>query len=162
MNRVRFCGWPYYESLGRRLKITEVETFNHWFNLAKSLLKYANVDSMFVSTLVMDGKVAVTERQEIGHNSTNVPSLFRHWASKNFDEVEGSCGEDWKDGVEESIRYGYIAEEICRNRTFFITEAGRLELGSVHVSPGASIYLIHGLKSPFVIHHSRGMHVLRG
>ncbi|KAH7088044.1 heterokaryon incompatibility protein-domain-containing protein [Paraphoma chrysanthemicola] len=162
MDKIKVYGYPYYESLGRSLKMTEIETFNHWFNLANSFLKDADVESMFSSTLVMDGKVAVTERQDIGVNSTDVPSLFGHWASKHLDDVKRPRGDYWQNGVEESTRYSYIAEEICRNRTFFITEAGRLGLGSVHVSPGAFIYLIHGLKSPFKIHHSHGMHVLRG
>lgn len=51
---------------------------------------------------------------------------------------------------------------MCRDRTFFVTEAGRLGLGSVHVPPGDSIYLIHGLKAPFVIHRESELHVLRG
>jgi hypothetical protein len=129
----------------------------------RSLVKHITcVEKMFASTLVMDGKVAVTERQEIGVNSPEVPCLFRDWAAKNLNKTNGLCEADWKDGIEESTRYGYIAEEICRNRTFFITEAGRLGLGSLHVSPGASIYLIHGLKVPFVIHHSLSMQVFRG
>jgi hypothetical protein len=66
-------------------------------------LKDADVLLMFALTLVMDS------------NFTGVLSLFGHWASKNLDEVKGPCGEDWKDGVEESTRYGYIAEEICCN-----------------------------------------------
>ncbi|KAF2005979.1 hypothetical protein P154DRAFT_606297 [Amniculicola lignicola CBS 123094] len=91
MDKIKVCGRPYYEWLGRRLKITEVETFNSWFSLANSLLKDVDIQSIFASTLVMDG-------------------LFGYWASKNFDKVEGSCGEDWKDGVEESTRYGGDAD----------------------------------------------------
>jgi hypothetical protein len=162
VDRITICGLPYCESLGKRLKMTELETFNHWFNLAKTFLKDADVESMFASTLVMDGKVVVAERQDIGVNTPDVPCLFGHWAAKNLDKTNRLLEVNWKDGIEDSTRYGYIAEEICRNRTFFITEAGRLGLGSVHVSPGASIYLIHGLKVPFVIHHDLGMQVLRG
>jgi hypothetical protein len=162
MDKIVVCGLPYYESLRRRLKITEMETFNHWFILARAWLKDAVIEPMFASTLVMDGKVAVEEREDIGVNSTDVPSLFRHWASRNIEEFKRTCEEDWKDGIQESTKYGYIAEEICRNRTFFITEAGRLGLGSVHISAGDSIYLIHGLKSPFVVRPSYDMHILHG
>jgi hypothetical protein len=125
-------------------------------------LNDAGIESMFASTLVMDGKVAVIERQEIGVNSPCVPNLFEHWAAKNLDDFVGSCEEDWKDKVDNSTRYGYIAEEVCRDRTFFITEAGRLGLGPVHMSPGDSIHLIHGLKAPFVLHRESEMHVLCG
>jgi hypothetical protein len=136
--------------------------FNHWFNLAKLFLKDGDVESMFASTLVMDGKVAVTEREEMGVNSTDVPSLFEHCAARNLDKSRSTCNERLTDGIGDSTRYGYFAEEICRNRTFFITEAGRLGLGSVHVSPRASIYVVHGLKTLFVVHHGLGTHVLRG
>lgn len=69
VDRIKICGLPYFESLGRRLKTKEHEAFDGWFNIAKSCLKDACVESMFASTLVMDGKVAVTERQDIGVNS---------------------------------------------------------------------------------------------
>jgi len=88
--------------------------------------------------------------------------MFGSWAVRNLDEVEEPCKESQKHGIDESTRYGYIAEEVCRNRTFFITEAGRLGRGSVHVSPGDSIYLIHGLTSPFAIHRQSDSHLLRG
>jgi hypothetical protein len=162
MDIIKVCGWPYVESLGRHLKMTEHETFNHWFNLAKTVLNDVNVEPMFASTLVMDGKVAVAERQDTGANSPRVPSLFEHWAAKNLDDFGRTSQKDWKDTVDDSTRYGYIAEELCRDRTFFITEAGHLGLGSAHVSPGDSVYLLHGLKTPFVIHHAQGLHVLRG
>jgi hypothetical protein len=161
-DKIKVCGWPYYESHGRSLDMTEHEIFNCWFNLAKMVLKDSDVEPTFASTLVMDGKVAVAEHQDKSVSSADIPNLFGRWASRNLDEFKGPCKERLNDGVEDSNRYGYNAEEICRNRTFFITEAGRLGLGSVHVSPGASIYLIHGLKAPFVIHHQLGMHVLRG
>lgn len=43
-----------------------------------------------------------------------------------------------------------------------VTDAERLGLDSVHVSPGVFTYLFHGLKSPFVVHQDLEMHVLRG
>lgn len=117
---------------------------------------------MFALTLVMDGKVAVTECQYIGINTVAVPDMFGSWAARNLEEVEEPCKESQKDEIDDSIRYGYIAEEVCRDRTFFITEAGRLGLGSVHASPGDSIYLIHGLTTPFTIHRQQDSHLLRG
>lgn len=49
--------------------MTQHETFNKWFVLAKTVLNGVDVEPIFASTLVMDGKVAVVERQEIGANS---------------------------------------------------------------------------------------------
>ncbi|OAL42679.1 HET-domain-containing protein [Pyrenochaeta sp. DS3sAY3a] len=162
VDKVKYCGWPYWEGLGSHLRITEHEIFNLWFNMTKKYLKNGDVESMFASTLVMGGKVRVTEREGIRANATDLPGLFRHWAARNLDKFRGNVKKDWKDGIEDSTRYGYIAEEICRDRSFFITETGRLGLGSVNVSPGASIYLIHGLRVPFVIDYGLDSHVLRG
>jgi hypothetical protein len=161
MDTIKVCGWPYYESLGRLVKMTEHEIFNHWFSLAKAVLEGADVESMFASTLVMDGRVVV-ERQGIGANSPDVPSLFERWASRNLGDYNKSCERDWKDAVDDSAHYGYVAEEVCRDRTFFVTEAGRLGLGPVHTSPGDAVHLIHGLQVPFVLHRELGVHVLRG
>jgi hypothetical protein len=98
MDKIKMCGLPYYESLGRRLEITEHKTFNHWFSLArrelaKLGLNDADIELMFASTLVIDGKVAVIECQEIGANSPSVPTLFEHWAAKNLNDFIQSCEE---------------------------------------------------------------------
>jgi hypothetical protein len=162
MDSIKVCGWPYYESLGSRAKMTEHEIFNHWFSLAKAALNDAEVEPMFASTLVMNGKVALMERRAASDNSPDVTSLFERWACRNLEDFNRPCRGDWKYGIDDSTQYGYIAEEVCRDRTFFITEAGRLGLGSVHISPGDSIHLIHGLKTPFVLHGEFGVHVLRG
>ena len=47
---------------------------NAWFNLSKTVLGNENIKKMFASTLVMDGKVAVTERQYMGINTVAVPA----------------------------------------------------------------------------------------
>jgi hypothetical protein len=49
MDTTKVCGWPYIESLGRRMKMTEHETFNHWFGLAKTFLNGVDVEPMFAS-----------------------------------------------------------------------------------------------------------------
>jgi hypothetical protein len=69
VDSIRMCGWPYYESLGRLVKMTEHDVFNHWYSMAKAVLIDAGVELMFASTLVMDGKVAVTERRATKDNA---------------------------------------------------------------------------------------------
>lgn len=51
---------------------------------------------------------------------------------------------------------------MCRNRTFFITEKERLGLGLMNTSPGAGIYLIHGLKTAFMLQENERMTILCG
>lgn len=50
-----------------------------------------------------------------------------------------------------STRFGNLAEELCRNRIFFVTEAGRLGLGNVGVRAGGLVYLIQGLGAPSIV-----------
>lgn len=88
VDKIKVYGLPYYESLIRRLQMTEHEIFNYWFNLAKTVLSDADVELMFASTLVMDGKVVVMEREEMGVNSTDMPSFFGQWAARNLDKVK--------------------------------------------------------------------------
>jgi hypothetical protein len=71
-----------------------------------------NVEPMLALTLVMDGKVAVAERQDTGAHSPHVPSLFEHWAAKNPVDFGRTSQKDSKDTVDDSTRYGYIAEEL--------------------------------------------------
>lgn len=146
IDTVKYCGLPYYEPLGATLKITEHEIINHWFGVAAKAFPESDIASKFGSPLVMDARVAVMDSKEIGVNGSDSPDLFRQWADRNIDDARCPRKGCWKDGVEVSTRYGYIAEEICRNRTFFVTEAGRFGLGSFHISPGASIYLTHALE----------------
>ncbi|KAJ8106168.1 hypothetical protein OPT61_g9720 [Boeremia exigua] len=142
--------------------MTEHDIFSHWYSMAKAVLIDANVDTMFASTLVMDGKVAVTERQAMKDEAPDIPSLFKHWACRNLKGFGRPQEGDWEDGIDDSTRYAYVAEEVCRDRTFFVTEAGRLGLGPAHISPGDCIHLIHGLKTPFVLHRGLGTYALRG
>lgn len=161
VDRIKVCGLPYGESFFQRLHKREHTVFNQWYGLAKKMLTGADVEKAFASTLLMDGKVAVMEHEQRYPEVTDVMKPFENWAIRNLVEVQSS-DIDWRDGIDDSARYGYIAEEICRDRTFFITEAGRLGLDSVYASPGDSIFLIHGLKVSFVVHHTLGTHALHG
>ncbi|KAH7136288.1 heterokaryon incompatibility protein-domain-containing protein [Dactylonectria macrodidyma] len=145
------------------VQITEHDIFGLWFNLAKDTIECDGFESMFASTLVMGAKVTPTENGALNVQPEEVLDIFRHWAERNLNETRTRSIEDSYDLSEGSARFGYLAEEVCRNRTLFVTKSGRLGLGSTHVSPGASIYLIHGLKTPFVVHTtSDEQHILRG
>jgi len=74
---VKVCEWPCYESLGRRVNMTEHDVFSRWYSTAKAVLGDADVELMFASTLVMDGKVAPIERGAIRDDAPDITSLFR-------------------------------------------------------------------------------------
>ena len=88
--------------------------------------------------------------------------LFKHWAARNLHTVDEVLQDDSIIGLEESTRFGNLAEELCRNRIFFVTEAGRLGLGNVGVRPGGLIYLIQGLETPSVVDVESSESIFRG
>jgi hypothetical protein len=162
VDEIVVCGPPYHASLCKDLQITDHEIFGIWYELAKSYLNNDNFKYMFTSTLVMDARVTLAERGALNVQREEIATIFRHWVKRSIAGTMPYCTEDSHDLSEGSARFGYVAEEVCRNRTFFVTKNGRLGLGSTHVSPGAYIYLLHGLGTPFVIHTDLYRHRLRG
>ncbi|KAG5656925.1 hypothetical protein KAF25_011094 [Fusarium avenaceum] len=156
------CGYPYYPSLCRDLQTTEHAIFERWYELAKSYLDSDTFERMFSSTLVMDARVTLTERGALNVEQHEISTLFRYWQRLMMNEPVYYDPDEDLQLVEGSARYGYVAEEVCRNRAMFITKGGRLGLGSTHVCPGADIYLLHGLKTPFTVFETSQGHVLRG
>lgn len=156
------CGYPYYPSLCRDLQTTVHAIFEQWYELAKSYLDSDTFERMFSSTLVMDARVTLTERGALDVKQHEIPTLFRYWQRMMMNEPVLYDADENLKLAEGSARYGYVAEEVCRNRAMFITKKGRLGLGSTHVCPGADIYLLHGLKTPFTVFETSEGHTLRG
>jgi hypothetical protein len=88
--------------------------------------------------------------------------LFKHWAARNLHTVDEVLQDDSIIGLEESTRFGNLAKELCRNRIFFGTEAGRLGLGDVGVRPGGLTYLIQGLETPSDVNVESSESIFRG
>ncbi|KAK6365586.1 hypothetical protein LTR81_028043 [Elasticomyces elasticus] len=146
VDTVSICGMPYSPTLCDSLQTTAYEVFVDWLNLVKEHFPSPAWEPSFASTLVMDGKVKLVDHQDLEISTDEILSLFGHWLARNV------CYSDNPDfGLEESTRYGNVAEEVCRNRRFFLTETGRMGLGPARIHPNASVYLIHGLKTPFVV-----------
>jgi hypothetical protein len=110
----------------------------------------------------MDCRVGGIERNDLKISVHELPTLFNHWAARNFPTAEEVTQDDSMLGLEESTRFGNLAEELCRNRIFFVTEAGRLGLGNVGVRPGGLVYLIQGLGAPSIVDIESGESIFRG
>jgi hypothetical protein len=161
VDEIATCGVPYYSTICRTVQITENEIFGLWFNLAKDTLG-DDFESMFASTITMDAKVVLKDYEALKVQPEELFRLFKHWLDRCLNDNDNDKEKILDEASDASVRFGYSAEEVCRNRTFFITKNGRLGLGSTHVSPGASVYLIHGLKTPFMVYEESGKHILRG
>jgi hypothetical protein len=127
------------------------QIFYHWYALACTIVVTTDIVEKFASTLTMDYRVDGIERNDLKISVHELPTLFNHWAARNFPTVDEVTQNDSTVGLEESTRFGNLAEELCRNGIFFITEAGRLGLGNVGVRPGGLVYLIQGLGAPSIV-----------
>ena len=110
-----------------------------------------DVHLVFATTLVLGGVIKTVDREDLDVSPDEIENLFMHWMARNLLEGNPSQPPESAPGLEESTRFGNLAEEVSRNRRFFVTEGGRIGLGPICMSPGASIYLIYGLRTPFVI-----------
>jgi hypothetical protein len=160
VDEIAICGPPLVDNLHSGITLDDI--FNMWFKLAREASRAENLDEMFALTLIMDGRTAVSRRSQHSMEPTQYVACFKHWAYRILADMEkpGHISEEiWneihnnpiQDGVEPATHYGYQATEICRYRSFFITKNGRFGLGPAQASRRSSIYLIHGLKTPFVV-----------
>ncbi|WAO91061.1 HET domain-containing protein [Fusarium falciforme] len=137
--------------------------FLEWLELVKHYIGSKEAESMFPLTVTMDRKVAVPGRFP---NRFDPNTILDHLERHAQEMVPGEYPEKnkgyWKETIDAVTEFRYLAEELCRYRVLFVTESGRLGLGSSQVEEGDSIYLIHGLKTPFVVSYRSQGHLLRG
>ncbi|KAJ4207136.1 hypothetical protein NW767_002387 [Fusarium falciforme] len=110
----------------------------------------------------MDFKVDMPRRVKEHFDPVAALADFERHSRGDYGVYPGNDEEYWKETIDGVTEFRYIAEELCRHRLLFITEAGRLGLGGPQVEEGDSIYLIHGLKTPFVVNYRSQGHLLRG
>jgi hypothetical protein len=157
MDTVKVCAESYWEPVMH----DATQLFISWYKLAKDICNCENLDSLFASTLLMDGRVKPIDRNDPPVSKEEIDHLFMHWRSITMSSTPRSP-HDSKVGLDESTRFGHLAEELCRYRRFFVTEHGRLGLGPALIGPGLSIYLIRGLTTPFMVRDGGSEHVLYG
>ena len=127
------------------------QIFCHWYSLACAIVGTTDIADTLANTLTMDCRINGIERDYLKISVHELPTLFKHWAARNLHTVDEVLQDDSIIGLEESTRFGNLAEELCRNRIFFVTEAGRLGLGNVGVRPGGLVHLIQGLGTPSIV-----------
>ncbi|OAL24138.1 hypothetical protein AYO20_10750 [Fonsecaea nubica] len=141
---------------------------NIWFALARSVCgRDAEGDQgedwmhRFAMTLIADGRTAAAPSPGMPRTRAQQIERFRCWAKRllHVSDQEEDCSEDRlhhyfipiSEGISDACTYGYEAVEVCKYRNFFVTKNGRFGLGPAQTRPGSPIYLIHGLKTPFVL-----------
>ncbi|KAK6065232.1 heterokaryon incompatibility [Seiridium cupressi] len=145
VDQIVACGVPYCDALRKILQIEDQCTLDHWvlnqwYDLARRSVASHLVESMYASTLLMGGRLNVVERSQISIDSTKIDDYFSHWATRNLigrspmTESERITAEI-DEGLDKSTHFGYEAEEICRNRTFFVTK---------NAATGWSLGIVHG------------------
>lgn len=162
IDRIQYCGLPYCESVCRSFGMNAYQIFCHWYALACAIVGTIDIADKFASTLTMDCRIDGVERDYLKISVHELPTLFKHWAARNLHTIDEVLQDDSIIGLEESTRFGNLAEELCRNRIFFVTEAGRLGLGNVGVRPGGLVYLIQGLRTPSIVDVESSESIFRG
>jgi hypothetical protein len=162
IDRIRYCGLPYCESVCRSFGKNAYQIFCHWYTLACAIVGTTDIADKFASTLTMDCRIDGIERDYLKISVHELSTLFSHWTARNLTPVDEILQDDSTVGLEESTRFGNLAEELCRNRIFFVTEAGRLGLGNIGVRPGGLVYLIQGLGAPSIVDVESSESIFRG
>jgi hypothetical protein len=170
VDKIVCCGVPFSDELRTTFNSQDV-IFHTWFELAKEVLPEKDaIEAMVASTLIVDRKIQPHYGTRYSMKPPNIISAFQQW-SYTWPSVrtpEHVTHREYNDiptdELEEPALYARWASEICRNRTFFVTEQGLCGLGSLHVRPGFDIYYIHGLQTPFVVQNvlEKGRHLLYG
>ncbi|KAM0428181.1 hypothetical protein ACHAPT_007082 [Fusarium lateritium] len=124
-----------------------------WLALAEDYIGSAKAKPMFPLTLAMDTKVDVSGRRRL--NWFKPEDVVVYLKDEEQTRLLGHSyvydPSDWKWDFDGMVEFMPLAEELCRYRALFVTEGGRLGLGGPQVKEGDSIYLIHGLRTPFLV-----------
>lgn len=147
-------------------------SFTHWLESAihtgKDPKSLDNLVLRFARTLIMDGRVRSTEKQDSKVPRGKVLDYFREYAKLALvtDAHAASAAytamADDTASMEKVAAYGYLAEHICRYRTLFLGEGGLVGLGAVGISPSDRICFLFGLSTPFILHPKGNRFGLRG
>jgi hypothetical protein len=98
----------------QELRKKAYQIFYHWYALACTIVRTTDIVEKFASTLTMNYRVDGIERNDLKISVHELPTLFNHWAARNFPTVDGITQDDSTVGLEDSTRFGNLAEEICR------------------------------------------------
>jgi len=162
VDRVREYGLPYCDAVCMSFGINAYKIFWNWYLLAGAMLGSKDIAQRFANTLTMDCRLEGVDRDFLKISANELTILFDHWVARNRPDIAEDDHDDSTAGLEESTRFGNLAEELCRNRTFFVTESGCLGLGNVGVQRGNLIYLTQGLGSPIIVDAECGQDNFRG
>lgn len=161
VDRVKATCPPYHPSLGNFPGAVD-NLILSWLKVAEFYIESTVVRRMFSQTLTMDLKVDMPRRVQEDFDPIAALADFERHNKGDYGTIPGNEDENWKETIDGVTEFRYTAEELCRHRLLFITEGGRLGLGGPQVEEGDTIYLIHGLKTPFVVSSSSQGHLLRG
>ncbi|RSL72387.1 hypothetical protein CEP54_000962 [Fusarium duplospermum] len=160
IDRVKATSRPYHPSIGDSPAVMNNFILD-WLEMAESYIDSTVVKRMFSQTLTMDLKVGIPRRGQEDLDPVTALADFERHNQGDYGVYPGDYEENWGKTIDGVTEFRYIAEELCRHRLLFITESGRLGLGGPQVEEGDLIYLIHGLRTPFVVDCNSERHRLR-
>ncbi|KAL6364813.1 hypothetical protein LRP88_00786 [Fusarium phalaenopsidis] len=128
VDRVMATCPPYHPSLGNLPGAVD-NLILDWLEVAEFYIESTVVRRMFSQTLTMGLKVDMPSRVQEHFDPVAALADFERHNKGDYGKFPGNEDEDWKKTIDGVTEFRYIAEELCRHRLLFITEAGRLGLG---------------------------------
>ncbi|KXJ85009.1 hypothetical protein Micbo1qcDRAFT_169757, partial [Microdochium bolleyi] len=120
------CGISNCDRSLQILDCSANDIFINWFETAQNLVASPEMPRMFALTLLMGGLVQATERPQVRIPAAKIAKYFEAWAGRYLGSSlhRQDTPRSSSDGLDKATHFAYLAEEICRNRTFFVTRCG--------------------------------------
>lgn len=83
IDRIRYCGLPYCESVCRSFGKNAYQIFCHWYASACVIVGTTDIADKFARTLTMDCRIDGVERDYLKISVNELSTLFSHWAARN-------------------------------------------------------------------------------
>lgn len=131
--------------------------FKAWCEIARKVLAPAkSVDDRLALTLAMYEAQLPCRRYPDTPTAEQCLTGFAAWLPRLCSEAGSEKPEVCEDSpsqpeLDVASNYGSRALDFCRQRSFFVTKAGKLGLGPAHTAVGMLVYLISGLGMPFIL-----------
>ncbi|KAK8029434.1 hypothetical protein PG993_010725 [Apiospora rasikravindrae] len=85
---------PSYIMSTSILQVSGNQVFNQWYQLAKAFFDEDRARTIFASTLLMDGKLDLLERNQVAIDPADIPDYFNEWEVRNLDSKEDCDASD--------------------------------------------------------------------
>ncbi|KXJ84718.1 heterokaryon incompatibility protein-domain-containing protein [Microdochium bolleyi] len=120
IDKISACGIPNCDRALQAMELSANDIFISWFKTAESSVAAPDMTRMFGFTLLMGGLVQAIERPQVSIPAAEIAEYFDAWAGIYLGQslLRQEIPRSGSNGIEKATHFAYLAEEVCRNRTF--------------------------------------------